>query len=131
MTKRDKEDRKDVLALLEDVADHDQTLEEAQKELVDDGVNVSAFLSQVQQAVDRQKKAERLAWKREAERNIEAFRRSSDLSLRFASMSRAQLHAEARKYASEVHFKSLEEQTDDDLRTLLADRARLEEMEKK
>ena len=46
-------------------------------------------------------------------------------------MTHSQLQAEASKYANEVHFRNLEEQTDDDLRTLLADRARLEEMEKK
>jgi len=131
MSKRDKEDRKDVLALLEDVADYDQTPEEAQQELVDDGVNVSAFLSQVQQAIDQQKKEDRLAWKREAEKNRQAFSRSTDVTLRFASMSHAQLHAAASQYANEVHFKNLEKQTDDDLRTLLADRARLEEMGKK
>lgn len=44
MTRGDKEDREDILALLEDIADHDQTPEEAQDELAADGVNVSAFL---------------------------------------------------------------------------------------
>lgn len=44
-----------VLALLEDIADYAQTPDEAQEELVDDGVSVSAFLSRVQQAVDQQK----------------------------------------------------------------------------
>jgi|ERR1022692_48395 hypothetical protein len=131
MTKRDKEDREDVLALLEDVADHDQTPEEAQQELLGDGVNVSAFLARVQQAMDHQKKDERLAWRREAEKNTEDFKRSHDVRVRFASMSRAQLQVEARKYATETHFKKLEEQTDEDLRTLLADRARLEELSKK
>ena len=131
MSERDKEGREDVLALLEDVADHDQTPEEAQEELLGDGVNVSAFLARVQQVVDQQKKDERLAWKRDAERNAEAFKRSHDVRSRFASMNREQLQVEARRYASEIHFKNLEEQTDEDLRTLLADRARLEELSKK
>lgn len=131
MTRGDKEDREDILALLEDIADHDQTPEEAQDELAADGVNVSAFLARVQQAVDQQKQEERLAWKREAQRNVEAFRKSQDVRGRFAAMNRAQLELEARKYAGEVHFKNLQEQTDEDLRTLLADRARLGELTKK
>jgi len=131
MTERDKDDRDGILALLEDVADHDQTAEEAQEELAGDGVNVSTFLARIQQTVDRQTKEERLAWRREAQKNVEAFARSQNAAGRFATMSRSDLEAEARKYASEVHFRNLEEQTDDDLRTLLADRARLEELSKK
>jgi hypothetical protein len=131
MIDRDKEGREGILALLEDVADHDQTPEEAREELAGDGVNVSAFLARVQEAVDQQKKEERLAWRREAQKNVEAFIESQDVYARFAAMGRAQLEAEARRYASDIHFKNLEEQTDEDLRTLLADRARLEELSKK
>src|SRR5207244_9502115 len=98
--------REDVLALLEDIADHDQTPEEAQDELASDGVNVSAFLARVQQAVDHLKKEERLAWKREAQKNVEAFNNSQDVRGRFAAMSRAQLELEARRYAGEVHFRN-------------------------
>jgi hypothetical protein len=131
MTKRDKGAREDVLALLEDVADHDQTPDEAREELAGDSVNVSAFLARVQQTVDQQNKEERLVWRREAQKNVEAFNKSQDVYARFAAMGRAQLENEARRYASDIHFKNLEEQTDEDLRTLLADRARLEELSKK
>lgn len=131
MTKRDKGAREDVLALLEDVADHDQTPDEAREELAGDRVNVSAFLARVQQTVDQQNKEERLVWRREAQKNVEAFNKSQDVYARFAAMGRAQLENEARRYASDIHFKNLEEQTDEDLRTLLADRARLEELSKK
>jgi hypothetical protein len=131
MTRRDKENREDVLALLEDIADHDQTPEEAQEELSGEGVNVSSFLAKIQQGINQQRKDERLAWRREAQKNVEAFMRSQDVSARFATMSRAQLEAEAQKYAIGLHFKNLEGQTDEDLRTLLADRARLEELSKK
>ena len=48
-----------------------------------------------------------------------------------AAMPRAALEAEARQYADELHFKNLEEVTDDDLRSQLADRARLEELANK
>jgi hypothetical protein len=46
-------------------------------------------------------------------------------------MTRPELVAEAQRYANQLHFKNYEEATDDDLRTLLADRARLEELAKK
>lgn len=130
MNEQEKDGRDGILTLLDDVADHHQTPEEAQAELTGDGVNVSAFLARVQQAVDRQRKEERLAWRRVAQRNVEAFSRSEVVASRFATMSRAELEAMAQKYSSEVHFKNLEKQTDEDLRTLLADKARLEELGK-
>lgn len=42
-----------------------------------------------------------------------------------------ELVAEAQRYSDQLHFKNFEEATDDDLRSQLADRARLEELAKK
>lgn len=130
MTEQDKDARR-LLALLVEATEYEQTPEEADAELVADGVNVSAFLARVQEAVKQQKKTERLAWRVEARRNAEQFAKTSEFTHRFASMTRQQLIQEAQKHAKEVHFKNLEEATDDDLRTQLADRARLEELASK
>jgi predicted AAA+ superfamily ATPase len=131
MTKRDKDDRDELLALLEDVADYEQSVDEAREELAADGVNVSAFLARVQRAVDEQKKEERLSWRNEAKRNAEQFEKSQGVASIFASMTRAELEAAAAPYAAELHYKNLKEHTDEDLRTLLEDRARLEALTKK
>lgn len=131
MTKPDKDEAKRILALLVDAAEHVQTPEEAEQELVADGVNVSGFLARVHQAVQQKQKEERLAWRSEARRNADAFEQTEDMSDRFASMTHAELVAEAQRYADQLHFKNFEEATDDDLRSQLADRARLEELAKK
>lgn len=131
MSKRDKDDRDGLLTLLEEAADHDQDSDEAAAELVADGVDVRAFLGRVQAAIDERKREERLAWRREARENADAFARTATFVDRFALMNRAELKAEARQYVDAVHFKNLEEQTDEDLRTLLQDRARLEALAKK
>jgi predicted AAA+ superfamily ATPase len=131
MTKRDKDERDEILALLEHVADYEQSVDEAREELAADGVNVSAFLARVQSAVDVQKKEERLSWRNEAKRNAEQFVDIQAATSIFASMSRAELEAAAAPYAAEFHYKNLKEHTDEDLRTLLEDRARLEALAKK
>jgi len=78
------------------------------------------------------KKEERLSWRKDAAQNAEAFANSHDVQTSmFASMTRAQLEAEALQSADRVHFKNLAAVTDDDLRTLLADRARLRALAKK
>lgn len=130
MAKQDKDEAKRILALLVDVAEHDQTADEAEKELIADGVNVSGFLARVHQAVQQKQKEERLAWRKEARRNADAFGETQDLSARYAAMTYAELVAEAQKHADQLHFKNFEEATEDDLRTQLADRARLEELAK-
>jgi hypothetical protein len=127
MTEQDKDARR-LLALLVDATEHEQTPEEATDELVADGVNVTAFLARVHEAVKQQKKSERLAWRNEARQNAEQFAKTPDFTQRFASMTRQQLIEETRKHADQQHFKNFEEATDDDLRTQLADRARLEEL---
>jgi hypothetical protein len=66
MTKQDKDEAKRLLALLVDGAEHEQTPEEAEKELITDGVNVTGFLARVHQAVKQ--KEERLAWGNDARR---------------------------------------------------------------
>lgn len=55
MTEQDK-DATRLLALLAEAAEHEQTPEEANAELVADGVNVTAFLARVQEAVKQKKK---------------------------------------------------------------------------
>jgi hypothetical protein len=131
MTEQDKNDAARLLALLVEATEHEETSEEATAELVADGVNVSAFLARIHEAVKLQKKEERLAWRVEARRNAEQFARTGDVTLKFATMTRQQLVEEARKYADQIHFKNFEEATDDDLRTQLADRARLEDLASK
>jgi hypothetical protein len=131
MTKQDKDDAKRLLALLVDAAEHDQTPEEAEEELLADGVNVTGFLARLHQAVQQKQKEERLAWRNDARRNADAFAQTEDMFARFASMTHDELVAEAQRYPDQLHFKNLEEATDDDLRTQLADRARLEELAKK
>jgi hypothetical protein len=131
MTKRDKDEAKRILALLMDAAEHDQTAEEAEQELIAHGVNVTGFLARVHQAVQQKRKDERLAWRGDARRHADAFAQTMDVSAAYAAMTHAQLVAEAQKYADQLHFKNLEEVTDDDLRTQLADRARLEQLKKK
>lgn len=131
MTKQDKDEAKRILALLVDAAEHDQTPEEAEQELVADGVNVTGFLARVHQAVQQKQKEERLAWRNDARRNADAFAQTQDMSDRFASMTHAELVAEAQRYPDQLHFKNFEEASDDDLRSQLADRARLEELAKK
>lgn len=132
MTKREKDQRDGILALLEAVSDYDRTAEEASESLASEGVNVSAFLARVQQAVDAKKKEERLDWKREAQAKRERFAQTQtqDLLLPFATMTRAELE-EAVRSGDAVFHMNLREQTDDDLRTILADRARLAELKKK
>ena len=131
MIKQDKDEAKRILALLVDAAEHEQTAEDAEEELTADGVNVTAFLARVRNAVEQKQKEERLAWRKDARRNASEFAQTQDMSARYAEMTRADLAAEAQKYANELHFKNLEEATDDDLRTQLADRARLVELGKK
>lgn len=131
MTKQDKDEAKRILALLVDAAEHDQTPEEAEQELVADGVNVTGFLARVHQAVQQKQKEERLAWRNDARRNADAFAQTQDMSDRFAAMSHAELVAEAQRYPDQLHFKNFKEATADDLRSHLADRARLEELAKK
>ena len=131
MTKQDKDEAKRILALLVDAAEHDQTPEEAEQELIADGVNITGFLARVHQAVQQKQKEERLAWRNDARRNADAFAQTHDMFDRFASMPRAELVAEAQRYPDQLHFKNFEEATDDDLRSQLADRARLAEFEKR
>lgn len=131
MTKQDKDEAKRILALLVDAAEHDQTPEGAEQELVADGVNVTGFLARVHQAVQQKQKEQRLAWRNDARRNADAFAQTQDMSDRFASMTHAELVAEAQRYPDQLHFKNFEEAADDDLRSQLADRARLEELAKK
>jgi hypothetical protein len=130
MTKQDKDEATRILALLVDAAEHEQTPEEAEQELIADGVNVTGFLARVHQAVQQKQKEERLAWRNDARRNADAFAQTEDMLDRFASMSREELVAEAQRHPDQLHFKNFEEATDDDLRTQLADRARLEELAK-
>ncbi|MBV8758833.1 MAG: hypothetical protein JO257_16210 [Deltaproteobacteria bacterium] len=131
MTKQDKDEAKRILALLADAAEHEQTAEEAEQELIADGVNVTGFLARVQQAVQQKQKEERLSWHKEARHNADAFSQTQDVSALFATMTHAQLVAEAQKYAAQLHFKNFDEATDEDLRTQLADLARLGELAKK
>jgi hypothetical protein len=128
-SKQDKDEAKRLLALLVDAAEHEQTPEEAEEELIADGVNVSAFLARVHADVQQKQTEERLAWRREARRNADEFAHTQELSARYAAMTRPELIAEAQQ--TTAYYKNFEEATDDDLRTLLADRARLEELSKK
>ena len=130
MTEREKENGDEILALFEDPADHDQTAEEAQKELAAEGVNVSAFLSRLQTAIDEKKKQERLAWQRDAQAKRERFGETQEWLAPFRHMTRQELLAVVGSQEDVVH-KNFDEQTDADLRSLLADRARLEELKKK
>jgi|GEM_PF-5147362 len=131
MSKQDKDDSARILALLLDVAEHEQTTEEAEAELVTDGVNVTGFLSRVHLAIQAKQKEERLSWRKESRSNAAAFAQTEDLSARYADMPRELLILEAQKYTDSLHFKNFDEATDDDLRSQLADRARLEELAKK
>lgn len=130
MTKQEKDEAKRILALLVDAAEHEQTPEEAEAELVADGVNVSGFLGRMHQAIQEKQKEERLAWRKDARRNADAFAQTQNMSARYASMTRAELIVEAKKHHEQLHFKNFEEASDDDLRSQLADRARLEELKK-
>jgi hypothetical protein len=129
MTEREKENGDEVMALFEETADHDQTAEEAQQELASEGVNVSAFLSRLQTAIDQKRKDERLAWRRDAQAKRERFGQTQEWVAPFLHMARSELLAAVGSQQDVVH-KNLEDQTDDDLRTLLADRARLGELKK-
>jgi len=130
MTERDKEKRDGILALLEAASDYDQTADEAKESLEAEGVDVSAFLARVQQAVDEKKIEERLGWRREAQAKRELFAQTHELLLPFATMNRAEL--EAAVASGERTFNmNFTRHTDDDLRRILADRARLAELKKK
>ena len=130
MTERDKEKRDGILALLEAASDYDQTADEAKVSLEGEGVNVSAFLARVQQAVDEKKKEERLGWRREAQAKRELFAETHELLLPFATMNRAELEAAVAE-GERTFNMNFKEHTDDDLRRILADRARLAELKKK
>ncbi len=135
MTTQDKDEAKRILDLLVDASEQDQTREEAEAELVADGVNVTGFLARVHQAVQEKRKAmadeERLGWRKDAQRNRDLFSETEYTSAQYAAMSRGDLIAEAQQHAEELHFKNLDEVSDDDLRTQLADRARLAALAKK
>ncbi len=130
MTNRDKEKGDGILALLEAVSDIDQTASEAKESLEADGVDVSSFLARVQQAVDAKKKQKRLAWQREAQEKRERFASTQEHLLPFADMTRAELEA-AVAAGERAVFMNFQENSDDDLRRILADRARLAELKKK
>jgi hypothetical protein len=130
MTKRDEAQRHGVLALLEAVSDYDVSAEEARESLRNEGVDVAAFLARVQQAVDAKEKDERLAWKQDAELKRKRFAQTSASVDIFAAMTRAQLEAAVNSGAAAFHM-NLQEQSDDDLRSILVDRARLEELTEK
>lgn len=126
----DNDETKHVLGLLLDAAEYEQTGEEAEEELLSEGVNVSGFLARVHEAAQKQQDEERLAWRRDARRNRDEFAKTQEVSAKYVTMTLAELRAEARKYAGELHFKGFEEATEDDLRTQLADHARLQELAK-
>ena len=130
MTKRDKDEAKRILGLLVDAAEHDQTPDEAEAELVADGVNVTGFLARVHQSIQEKQKEERLSWRKDARRNADAFAQTRDMSAMYESMTRAELIAEAQKHHEQLHFKNFEEASDEDLRSQLADLARLEQLKK-
>lgn len=130
MTKRDKDEAKRILGLLVDAAEHDQTPDEAEAELVADGVNVTGFLARVHQAIQEKQKEERLSWREDARRNADAFAQTRDMSAMYESMTRAELISEAQKHHEQLHFKNFEEASDEDLRSQLADLARLEQLKK-
>jgi hypothetical protein len=130
MTNRDKEKRDGILALLEAVSDYDQTASEAKESLEADGVDVSTFLARVQQSVDAKKKEGRLAWQREAQAKRERFASTQEDLLPFANLNRSELEA-AVAAGERAVFMKFQENTDDDLRRILADRARLAELKKK
>lgn len=130
MSEQTKDDAQRLLALLLDAAREDQTPDDAETELVASGVNVTAFLGRVQAAVQAKQKAERLAdWHNAADANAAAFADTHAEVARFAAMTHEQLVAEAQQHAHQLHFKNYETATDDDLRSALADLARLQALD--
>jgi hypothetical protein len=118
--------KKEALALhrlLDFAADAPLTPEEAKEELVRDGVDVDAAVSQALAFVAARRKEARLAWQTPALEKARAFRAASR-KRDYSGWDRADLLREVRQI--EVGgFRNFEEMTDDDLRTLLADRDEL------
>lgn len=130
MTKPRKTQRETIDALLEFSSEHlDETT--ARAELEASGVDVAAFLTKVRSKVKAAQDEKRLAWLREGR---EALQRNATVnpSPRYLGMARPELEARLRARPmgggeAGAFFHKLEELTDDDLRSLLADIEELDE----
>lgn len=124
MASAKKPQRDSLDVLLEYSAEHDDP-ETARAELEAEGVDVPAFLSKVKARIAAVQNEARLSWLHEAKRSQQPLK-VSDRKATYSSMERAELEARLRARATAslqagAYFYKLESQSDDDLRSLLAD----------
>ncbi|MBI1945009.1 MAG: hypothetical protein HYS27_04895 [Deltaproteobacteria bacterium] len=120
----------DVLgAALAFAEDRSPTPEEARKELEAQGVDVDAFHTKVFARVRAAQKAQRLAWQDAARAKVDKFNEVDWPESDFKPLAREQLVLKLREVPeARAHMKNLDELTDDDLRTILADIQRRKRM---
>ncbi|MGD0679577.1 MAG: hypothetical protein ABSC94_29665 [Polyangiaceae bacterium] len=109
-----------INALLDLSADEDQTFEEAEAELRAAGVDVHAVLGRVKGRIKAQAEEDRLAWLSEARRGLAAVK-PKKAHRDSTELDRGALMALVQERQAQVAFHKLNEQTDDDLRTMLMD----------
>lgn len=109
-----------INALLDLSADEDRTFEEAEAELRAAGVDVQAFLGRVKGRIKAQAEEDRLAWLSEARRGLAAVK-PKKAHRDYKELDRGALMALVQERQAQVAFHKLNEQTDDDLRTMLMD----------
>ncbi len=132
MASSKKPSRDAIAALLRFSADYDQTAEEAEKELRAAGVDVDGFQARLKARLAKQADEDRLAWMTSARAEL-AKPRHGDAG-KYRAMDRTALVAnlKARQKSpaqAQAFFHKLDEISDDDLRTLLADLDELDDDE--
>lgn len=107
-------------ALLDASADEEQTYDEAAAELRVAGVDVEGFIGRLKVRLQAQADEERLSWLSTARQGMSAVRAPRALQ-DYRGLDRQALIARVTERQAQVGFHKLEEQTDDDLRSMLMD----------
>jgi hypothetical protein len=115
-----KSPRDAIVALLELAAKDDPTADEAEAELRAAGVDVDGFLTRLRTRLADEANAERLSWLASARRDL-ASHRARRPARDYKDLDRPGLIALVQERQAHVAFHKLQEQTDDDLRTMLMD----------
>lgn len=132
-----KKSKDGVDAMIEFATDGPITHEEAEKELREDGVDVTGFLARLEARLKPHRDAIRLAPLTAARDGVAADRARvaarSARSSRYEGMDKAALYAEIRRRQpsdqAHAHFNKLRELSDDDLRKWLEDHDELDDDE--
>lgn len=122
--KKPKKDQDAVDAMLSSALDRVPSVEEAEAELREDGVDVAAFLAGLDAKLKPYRDAARLSALNAARRAVmeDRQRPTTRSPSKYSTMDRAALRKEVEQRGlAGVHFNKLQELTDDDLRTWLED----------